>query len=55
MAYWGQHYSGIAAATTDKVEDIVEDGMVNEEMFDVEAVEKIFYGENGSLDGISSI
>ena len=53
-AYWGQHYSGVAATTTDKAEDI-EEGMVVEKMFDVEAVERVDYGETGSLDGNSSI
>ena len=53
-AYWGQHYSGVAAATTNKTEDI-EEGMVVEETFDVEAVERVGYGETGSLDGNSSI
>ena len=56
--YWGQHYSGVAAATADtsnKAEDIVEEGMVDEVTFDVEAVEKVDYGETGSLDGNSSI
>ena len=58
LAYWGQHYSGVVvvtADTADKVEDIVEEGMVDEETFDVEAVEKVVYGETGSLDGSSSI
>ena len=54
-SYWGQHYSRVAAATADKDEDIVEEGMVDEEMFDVEAIERVGYGETGSLDGISSI
>ena len=54
-AYWGQHYFGVAAATADKDEDIVEEGMVDEEMFDVQAVEKVGYGETSSLDGNSSI
>ena len=54
-AYWGQHYSGFAVATADKAEDIVEEGMVDEETFDVEAIEKVGYGETGSLDGSSSI
>ena len=53
--YWGQHYSGVAAATTDKDEDIVEEGMVDEETFDVETVEEVGYGKIGSLDGSSSI
>ena len=48
--YWGQHYSGVAAATADKAADIVEEGMVVEKMVDVEAI-----GETGSLDGNSSI
>ena len=54
-AYWGQHYSVVVVATTDKAEDIVEEGMVDEETFDVEAVERVGYGEIGSLDGNSSI
>ena len=54
-AYWGYHYSRVAAATADKAEDIVEEGKVDEEMFDVEAFEEIGYGETGSLDGNSSI
>ena len=45
--YWGHHYSGVVAATADKAEDIVD-----EEMFDVEAMERVGYGEIGSLDGI---
>ena len=53
--YWGQHYFGVAAANADKAEDIVEEGMVDEETFDVEAVERVGYGEIGSLDGNSSI
>ena len=53
--YWGQHYSRFIAATADKAEDIVEEGMVVEEMFDVEAMEGVGYGETGSLDGNSSI
>ena len=52
--YWGQHYYGVAAATADKDEDIKE-GMVVEKMFDVEAVDRVDYGETGSLDGNSSI
>ena len=55
MPYWGQHYSGVAAATANKAEDIVEEGMVVEETFDVEVVERVGYGETGSLDGNSSI
>ena len=54
-AYWGQHYSGVAAATADKAEDIVEEGMVDEETFDVETIEEVGYGETSSLDGSSSI
>ena len=54
-AYWGQHYSGVVAATADKAEGIVEEGMVDEETVDVENVEEVGYGEIGSLDGISSI
>ena len=53
-----QHYSGVTAATADtadKDEDIVEVGTVDEETFDVEIVEEVGYGENGSLDGSSSI
>ena len=41
--------------TTDKVEDIVEEGMVDEEIFYVESIEKVGYGETSSLDGSSSI
>ena len=40
--------------TADKDEDI-DEGMVVEEMFDVEAMEGIGYGETSSLDGNSSI
>ena len=40
--------------TTDKAKDI-EEGMVVEETFDVEAIERVDYGEIGSLDGNSSI
>ena len=53
-AYWGQHYSGVAAVTADKAEDI-EEGMVVEKTFDVEAAERVGYGETDSLDGNSSI
>ena len=53
--YWGQNYSGVAIATIDKVEDIVDDDMVVEETFDIEAVERVGYGEIGFLDGNSSI
>ena len=53
--YWGPHYSGVAAVTADKAENIVEEGMVDEETFDVEAIERVGYGETGSLDGNSSI
>ena len=55
LAYWGQHYSGVAAVTADKAKNIVEEGMVHEETFDVEAIERVGYGETGSLDGNSSI
>ena len=55
LAYWGQHYSRVAVATADKAEDIVEEGTIDEETFDVEAVEEVGYGEIGSLDGSSSI
>ena len=44
LAYWGPHYSGVATVTADKTEDIVEEGMADEEMFDVEAIEKVGYG-----------
>ena len=54
-AYWGQHYLGFATVTANKTEDIVEEGMVVEETFDVEAIERVGYGETGSLDGNSSI
>ena len=53
-AYWGQHYSGVTAATVDKAKDI-EEGMVVEKTFDVEAIERVDYGETGSLDGNYSI
>ena len=53
--YWGQHYSGVTAAIADKAKDIIEEGMVDEETFDVEAVEEVGYGETSSLDGIFSI
>ena len=53
-AYWGHHYSRFAAATTDKAKDI-EDGMVIEKTFDVDAVERVDYGETSSLDGNCSI
>ena len=55
LAYWGQHYSGVVAATPDKAEYIIEEGTVDEETFDVEAIEEVGYGETGSLDGNSSI
>ena len=51
MAYWGQHYSGVAAATADKAEGIVEEGMVDEETVGVETIEEIGYGKNDFLDG----
>ena len=54
-AYWGQHYYGVAAATADKAEDIVEEGMFDEETFYVEDVEEVGYGETSYLDGSSSI
>ena len=53
-ASWAQHYSGVAAATADKAEGIVEEGTVDEETFDVEVVEEVGYGGTGSLDGSSS-
>ena len=53
--YWGHHYSGVAATTVEKADDIVEEDMVVEEMFDVEAIERVSYGEICSLDGNSSI
>ena len=43
------------ANTTDKAEDIVEEDTVDEELFVVETVEEVGYGETGSLDGSSSI
>ena len=55
LAYWGQHYTGVASATSDKAEDIIEEGMVDEETFDVEAIEKAGCGEIGSMGGSSSI
>ena len=42
--YWGHHYSGVLAATADEVEGIVEEGMVDEETFDVEDVEEFGWG-----------
>ena len=54
MAYWGQHCSGVTAVTADKNEDI-EEGMAIEKMVYVEAIERVDYEENGSLDGNSSI
>ena len=54
-AYWGHHYSGVAAVTTDKAERIVEEGTVDDETFDVEAVEDLGHEEIGSLDGSYSI
>ena len=41
--------------TADKAEVIVEEDTVDEETFDVEAIEEAGYGETGSLDGSSSI
>ena len=55
LAYWGQHYSRVVAATTDTAERIVAKVTVYEEMFDVEVVEEVGYGETVSLDGSSSI
>ena len=54
MAYWGQHCSGVAAATAD-TDDKAEEDTVDEEMFDVETIEEVGYGGTGSLDGSSSI
>ena len=54
-AYWGHHYSGVTTTTADKAEDIVEEDIAVEKMFDVEAVERVGYGEIRSLDGNSSI
>ena len=54
-AYWGHHYSRVAVVVADKTKDIVEKGTVYEEIFDVEAIEEVGYGETGSLDGSSSI
>ena len=54
MTYWGKNYSGVAAATANKAKDI-EESMVVVKTFDVEAMERVFYGETGSLDGNSSI
>ena len=45
LAYWGHHYSGVAAVTADKAEGIVEEDMVGEEMIDVENVEEVGYGK----------
>ena len=53
--YSGQHYSRVAATTTDKDEGIVEEDMIGEEMVDVETIEEVGYGETSSLDGNSSI
>ena len=53
--YWGHHYYGFETTTADKAEDIVEEGMVDEETFDVEAIEKAGCGEIGSMGGSSSI
>ena len=52
-----QHCSGvapIAAGTVGMAEGIVEEGIVGEEVADVETVEEIGYGETGFLDGSSS-
>ena len=54
-AYWGHHYSGVAAAIADTNEGIVEKGMVDEETIDGETIEEVGYGETSSLDGSSSI
>ena len=54
-AYWGQHYSRVAAVTADKDESVVEEGKVDDETFDVEAIEEVGYGETGYLDGSTSI
>ena len=48
--YWGHLYSGVAVATADK-----DKGIVDEETFDVEAIEDFVYGGTSSLDGSSSI
>ena len=48
-----QHCSRVATTTANKAKDIKE-GMVVEDMFDVEAMEGVGYGETGFLDGISS-
>ena len=58
QAHWGQHYSRVVAATADtadKAKDIVEEGTVDEEMFDVEYFKQVSYGGTGSLVGSSSI
>ena len=52
--YWGQHYSGVVAATANKAKDI-EEGMAIEKTVDVEEIERDDYGGTGSLDGNSSI
>ena len=44
FAYWGHHYSRVAATTTDKAEGIVEEGVVDEETFDVEDIKEVGYG-----------
>ena len=54
LAYWGQHYSEVAAATADKVEGLVEEGMVDEETIVAETIEEVDYGETSFLDGSSS-
>ena len=52
-----QHCSGVATRTGDtanRVEGIVEEGMVGEETIDVETIEEVDYGETSFLDGSSS-
>ena len=41
--------------TADKAEGIIKEDTIDEETVDVETVEEVGYGENGSLDGSSSI
>ena len=55
QAYWRKHYYGVAAVTADKAEGIVEEGTVDEETFDVEAIQEVGYGKSSSLDESSSI
>ena len=49
-----QHCSGVAAATADKVEGILEEGIIDKDIFDIKDIEEVYYGETGFLDGSSS-